>query len=280
MPPLQDQSVTSPYSADNLKAHDFKLHWTHEFGVEVTTDVGEAFQTGLAPVAQPLALVNPRFGSLNISSMAGPPQLPVSGQTFLLPPWSTYEESPFGGPGVALAVIYAHFRMNIEPSNGSQVPTHRVSLIMAPEGFVGQVPVMEYGAVTIIKDLVAAPPSRPEDTVLLEQYENGGSVAPTLQTSHPQWGNDIYVKLLVATDVPDEKESEFEVSISRNGIAWTDLGLLALESTGGLRRIGLGTSGNVIGGLDWIRAYDYPATFADAILEPPPPATGGKLYLP
>ena len=275
--PLQTQATHAGYSADNLKPHDAGIRWVKEFGTNVTLDVGDAFQTGAAPSTQPFAAINSRFGSLNISSMAdNPAELPVKGQTFVLPPWADFASIPPVESSVRTAILYAHFRMNYEPENASELPTFRASLILAPLGFVGQVPNVGYASISI-QGNVATDPARPESDVVVEIYGNGGNAPPDTSDLNPAWGNDIYVQCLMATDL-DEKETEIAVSISRNGIAWTRVGFIEVE--GGLRRVGLGTSGHVIAGLDWVRIYDYAPVTVDGMLEPPPPATGGKMFLP
>ena len=282
--PLQSQATSAGYSADNLKPHDFKLAWTQEFGTETDpANIGDAFQSGPFAVADAPALVNSRFAELNISTTdPALAQTAPQGRTFLIPSWDTYESPNVAvfGPFLKVIVLYAHFRLNLETLEtglaANQIPN--AYLVLGQESLVGHVPLEPFSAVQLTAEY-PAPGVRPEDSASIIEFGNGGGVAPTQRETSPAWGNDLYARVLCVADATDpQKESDLQIAVSRNGVAWTELGELELD--GQLRRVGLAASGNCIVGLDWARIYNYPAQDVSTIIEPPPPATGGKLFLP
>jgi len=269
---LNYQATSAPYSADNLKPHDKDLAWTMEFGTETTEATGDAFNTtdsgGPAKVT-----VNARMGMLQCVQDSDDPDT-MSGSSFLLPPWSTWGDSPALGPDVKSIVLMAHVLLsetNIDDPSGTNG-----FLLLAAEDFVGNVDSEDCTTVGILGGF------EEEASFHVANYGSGAGQPPTDEGDVEAWGTNLYFRLMILGDVDEEKQSEAFVWVSRDGLSWTFIDQTQISGNGGLRRVGLGVTGAPgVALLDWVRIYNYPLAGFDedgGVLEPPMPITGGRLF--
>lgn len=262
------QPTSAPYSADNLPVHETDLAWVREFGTETTEATGQAFSTSGASTVN---TVNGRMGMLECLQDADSETM--SGTTFLIPPWSTYADSPILGPDSKAICLIAHFFLPEANLIDPESPT--ALLILAAEDFVGNVDSNDVSAVAIRGR------SGREADAIFQNYGNGAGSDPTNDDEVEQWGTDLYVRLVITGDVAEEKESEALLWLARDGLSWTPTSSGQITADGTFRRIGLGvTGGPGKAWLDWVRIYNYPlaAISEQGVLSPPLPLTGGRRF--
>lgn len=271
------QPTSSPYSADLLRPHDRELAWVKEFGTNTTEDVGDAFETNFASTGDPLALVEARFGTLAISTMSIASDTVPKGRSFLIPPWSTYKDAPvLGVPGLKMIVIYAHMYL-FQEADDSAGTNNSAGFILSTEDLIGTAPTEPFMQFNIKPVAPIVLGVRPEHNLQMEEWNIGGAgMNPNPFVVNPAWGSNLYFQVITIGD--GVKFASCICSISRDGITWTNVGTFGFP--GVLRRVGLSITGREIAGLDWVRIYNYPAITADNIFEPPPPATGSRLFTP
>lgn len=271
------QPTSAPYNADNLKPHDTDLVWTQEFGTETTENVGQSFVTSDAGGSSQ-NIVDARTGMLQVRSVAPDPDS-MTGTTFLIPPWSTYAESPIIGPQGKAIMLFAHFLL---PESNVDDPAGTAALlVLAAEDFVGFVDGKNCSAVAIKGS--ENPDIGEEADILIQSYGNGADDSPTDEEDRQHWGTNLYIRMLIVTDTTDEeKESDAFVWSSRDGLSWTLLGNVQITADGQFRRIGLGISGAAgMAALDWVRIYSYPLSgFQEdgGVFTPVFPVTGDRRY--
>jgi len=269
------QPTSAPYSADNLGPHDEGLALAIEFGTDVTAETGQAFVTSDAGGAGTPS-INARLGMLQFTQDSADPDS-MAGTTFLIPPWSTYDESPVLGPDAKVIVVYAHFLCN-EMAFGDAEDSHAL-LVLADEDFVGNVDNEDCTAIAIRG---SGEDEGVEADALIQVYGNGAGQQPSDEEEKTRWGTNLYVRLIIVGDTAEEKESEAGLWLSRDGLTWTPAGEFQIQASGSFRRIGIGYVGtNGTCWLDWLRIYNYRLTGAgqeEQIFQPPLPLTGGRRF--
>lgn len=268
------QATSAPYSADNLKVHDKNLVFTREFGTNITDQAGDAFTTDSVDVTDNANSINSRMAMLETVSVD--PSAPNSprGTTFEVPPADVYSTSPLAGdPNIRFYTMYAHL-LAAESTLG-EPDASTAYLILADDGFVGNVPNAPFNAIAIRPE-GGGPNFGEEAENLIMEFANGGDgLNPTQTEIHSHWGTNVYIRLVIIQDVT-KQSNDTEVWLSRDGMTWTHLESLTGDFN--INRVGIATSGQGRVWLDWLRTYDYVIDFVGPSLIPAPPLTGGRRF--
>jgi len=288
---MSSQQTSTPYSLDALQPRDAGLLWAKEFGTNVTSDVGEAFDASAAVEPPPVRSIDARYGMLALNNF--PPYEDDAGQVYE-PRGASFEfdflnlvpvqnfANIFGGESARVAVLYAHFLLAEE--SGVNEPSDQANvgagLALGTAAMVGDDPLTPFYFFRASAPAFLSP--RPAPLCQGLDYFNGGGALPS-PGADLTLGTDVYLRL-VLTSLAAKPEITFGYAAwSAKGLSW-ESGLFEWGLDGTLGRIGFFATGPCAGMLDWVRVYDYPLVDSTAglywTLTPPATPTGSRLFIP
>ncbi len=267
---VNEQQPATPFGAASLDVRGNLLRFAKEFGTNTTTDVGDPFQTTAAASAAVPARVDGQLGMLEVAQeVLGDNQTEPRGNTYLTPPWEQFTEQTNVGPGVRIAILYARFLLMQTTNSGGAA-----QLILAPETLVGHQPAVPF----ITCDIADAGSAANLNPITINEWPDGPS-GPSDTEGGGEWGNDLYLRLLIVTD--NATTTDVAMFVSTNGLAWSDQDDVGMPAV--MRRVGLSvTEGNQCL-LDFVRMYDVRfLTVAElsTLQFPPITRTGSRLFIP
>jgi len=272
---------SAPYSADVLAVHDKNLVFYKSFGTNITANVGDQFKTVAGGSAS--AQIDSRLAMLNLRTPAAVSEQAPAGRSFLTPNMldpKLFPPAPNLGD-LQFSVLYAHVLLGQEFPTGA---TWAVDLILGRVGLIGDAfaePFFLCSLLTesmiVVAPEVVTPPYGPFQSIAASQsFWATGAGGPVAELATKNLGNDVYFRVIMSTD---GVKTTCDAAVSQKGVQW--MGMAGGSFSGVLGRVGLGVRGIANGLLDWFRIYSYvPTGNDDNGLVPPPPQTGGRLYVP